>query len=104
MTNESQNPAPTLSRVGSHLSQVLPSLTVISFKGTSRNVATGGWGKGVHSRYPGAKGLQDSMAQSNEAMLGFAQRAGEAAFWNPACFGVEAQEGARNRKDQGCGQ
>lgn len=42
---ESRNPGPPLSREDSDHSQVLPSLTVTSLKGTSRNGATRSWVK-----------------------------------------------------------
>lgn len=61
---ESQNPAPPYGEGGPDHTRAFPSLTVLSFKGTSRNGANGGWGRLQTVDSQGLRGwLQGSMAE-----------------------------------------
>lgn len=55
--------------------RVFPSLTVLSFKGTSRNGATGGWGKLQAVATQGLRGDKTPW-QSSEAVLALPQMEG----------------------------
>lgn len=81
-------------------------LVIRSFKGTSRNVATGGWGKLHTVATQGLRGWKTPWHRAMRLSLPppsgrGRQRKGEGTpVIQPAL--VEAQRGASNREDQGC--
>ena len=75
------------------------SLTVLSFKGTSRNGAIGGWGKLQTVDSQGLRGwLQGSMAEQRGCPC--PTQRGRGKSWNPACFGRGLGRGQQQERPE----
>lgn len=98
LTNCSHRTARPLGRGPEHTRAFL-SLTVLAFKGTSRNGATGGWGKLQTVDSQGLRGwLQGSMAEQWGCPCP-AQR-GRGKSWNPAGFGRGLGRGQQQERPE----